>query len=206
MKNIGFRSNGDHVLTEYMFYNTGNHTVCNKEYNDFLRCYKKLMDMIIAHGANIYRNCISFPKDDPGYAREYYYILRHQILMNNLIFNRELSYGIAEISEKSQIPAGNRDYIDFMKLWIDFMKPYYEKDNQLPFIFSNLLTHHRKDKVSKIVENKVGSIYFLGNPAFKSSIARSGSSFRYTKKLYAPNGDKLKSLFKSSAVYPHIST
>lgn len=95
---------------------------------------------MIAHGANIYRCCISFPKDDPRYARAYPYNLRTQVLINNLVFNRELSYRISEISEKYQIPTESSK-------WIDFMKPYYTKDN--PY-YGEVVSEERKQFFQKL--------------------------------------------------------
>lgn len=58
-----------HVLNEYECAHTGNHAVCNEEYNIFLKdVTKRLMDMMVAHGADIYCRCISFPKNDPRYV------------------------------------------------------------------------------------------------------------------------------------------
>lgn len=103
----------------YECHHTGNHTVSNEEYNAFLAdITKRLMDMMIAHGANIYRSYISYPKDDPRYANEYSGVLRYQIVINNLVFNRELTYGLPK---EARFLAERK--------WINLMRPYYEKDN-----------------------------------------------------------------------------
>lgn len=92
----------------------------NKDnYNAFLAdITTRLMDMMISHGANIYRYYISYPKEDERYTRLYPYDLQAQIFLNNLVFNRELSYGI---SEEGSFLAKRK--------WVDLMKPYYAKDN-----------------------------------------------------------------------------
>lgn len=103
----------------YECHHTGNHKVSNEEYNAFLAdITKRLMNMMIAHGANIYREYIAYPKDDPRYTNEYSCTLRSQIVINNLVFNRELTYGLPEEAW----------YLAERK-WIDLMKPYYKKDN-----------------------------------------------------------------------------
>lgn len=103
----------------YEGHHTGRHETNNEEYNAFLAdITKRLMDLMIAHGANIYREYITYPMDDPRYTDWYSIVLQSQILINNLVFNRELTYGLPE---KAQYCAKRK--------WIDLMRPYYEKDN-----------------------------------------------------------------------------
>lgn len=103
----------------YECHHTGRHEVNNKAYNAFLAdVTRRLMDMMIAHGANIYRYFSSYPREDPRYADSYFINLQGQILINNLVFNRDLTYGLPE----------NARYRAKRK-WIDLMRPYYEKDN-----------------------------------------------------------------------------
>lgn len=114
----------------------------NKDnYNAFLAdVMQKMMDLMIYHGANIYRCYISFPEDDLRYTHLYPYTLRRQILTNNLVFNRELSYGISEECQ----------YLNKSK-WIDLMKPYYEKDN--PY-YGTIVSEERKHFFQKLQELK----------------------------------------------------
>lgn len=109
----------NHVLGEYESHHTSYHNANNEEYNAFLAdITKRLMDLMIAHGANIYREYTTYPKDDPRYTDWYSIVLQSQIHINNLVFNRELTYGLPE---KAQHRAQRK--------WIDLMRPYYEKDN-----------------------------------------------------------------------------
>lgn len=79
---------------------------------------RQLMDLLIAHGANIYQSTGPFPKDDSRYTHLYPILFRNQILTENLIFNRELTHGLsAQDEHMTQQP------------WIELMRPYYAKDN-----------------------------------------------------------------------------
>ncbi len=109
----------------------------NEAYNAFLAdVTKKLMDMMIAHGANIYRRYTSYPLEDPRYADSYFVNLQGQILINNLVFNRELTYGLSE-------NAGYRAE----RKWIHLMRPYYEKDN--PY-YGTVVSKERKQFFKKL--------------------------------------------------------
>ncbi|WRS28487.1 ankyrin repeat domain-containing protein [Oscillospiraceae bacterium MB08-C2-2] len=89
------------------------------EYQIFLAdVTTQLMDLMITHGANIYRFSGSFPKEDLRYTHLYPFVLRTQILVNNLVFNRELTHGFSA-----------EDEVNTDRPWIEFMKPYYAKDN-----------------------------------------------------------------------------
>lgn len=130
-----------HVLSEYESHHTGSHNIVNEEYNAFLAdVTKRLMDLMISHGANIYRYYISYPVDDPRYTNWYSLVLQSQILTNNLVFNRELSY---RLPEKAQYLAERK--------WIDLMKPYYAKDN--PY-YGAVVSEERKQFFQKLEQLK----------------------------------------------------
>lgn len=121
----------------YECHHTWTHMVSNEEYNAFLAdITKRLMNLMIAHGANIYRDYISYPKDDPRYTGLYSYALQHQIFINNLVFNRKLTYGLPPEAEY----YANRK-------WVDLMKPYYEKDN--PY-YGAVVSEERKQFFRKL--------------------------------------------------------
>ncbi len=110
----------------------------NDEYNAFLTDISKMMmDLMISHGANIYRSYTSLPKDDWRYTDLFsFHVLQRQVLINNLVFNRELSY---RISEECQNFTERK--------WIDWMKPYYEKDN--PY-YGAVVSDERKQFFQKL--------------------------------------------------------
>lgn len=90
-----------------------------EDYNTFVTdIANQMMDMMLVHGLDIY-SPIPFPKDDLRYEILYSHHRYSQILRNNLIFNRELSYGF----EKCPYTY------NFEAIWIAFLRSYYAKDN-----------------------------------------------------------------------------
>lgn len=90
-----------------------------EDYNVFVTdISNQMMNIMFAHGLDIY-SPIPFPKKDLRYELLYPHHHYSQILRNNLIFNRELSYGFE-----------NCPYTyNFEAVWIEFLRSYYVKDN-----------------------------------------------------------------------------
>jgi len=110
-----------------------------EDYNAFVTgIANRMMDMMLAHGLDIY-SPIPFPKDDLRYERLYPFHHYSQILRNNLIFNRELSYG------SEQYPYA----YDSEPLWVHFLRPYYATDN--PY-YGEVVSEERKQFFQKLKE------------------------------------------------------
>lgn len=87
------------------------------DYQKFLEhTTRRLMDLMIAHGANIYE--YPFPKDDPRYDSLYQHYCMWQTILRNLTLNRDLMYGLSAEYE-----------VYTKQAWIELMRPYYAQNN-----------------------------------------------------------------------------
>lgn len=92
------------------------------DYNGFLSdITKQILDLVISHGADIYHYCPSFPKDGRDTFYPFEFVRDNQILINNMMFYRELTYGISD--KHKFLAEGSRAVL------LELMRPYYAKDN-----------------------------------------------------------------------------